>query len=212
MDWYKVSEIKPKKFIKITKPIWDALEKENIVKKREEQDVFLKSILPNDQYKKIEKYRQIEKIISMKLGSLHEDVSSLLPHCKKTKQNSMCDIIRSVRNKTQECYEIKNRHNTLNANSAKTVAHNLKELLSTNKKVYLVQINCPTNFNNQKKKPKHAMPPAVKILNGKEYYQKISGRNKESFFFFDDLLETIHYIFQNFDNFSELKTYTCVNS
>ena len=202
-NWYKIREVSFTVYIEHILKIYTHFEESNkdyeLENKRE--DIFLKKIMisKNDWNEKdwyeYEKNRILQKNLEMKIGYFHENISTSIRGYVKIKQGrnekeSHCDVINY---NLQEIFELKNKENTMNSDSRKSVFQKLKDYSSRGMKTYLVYIN-----KWSKKSKNHEN---VIILSGKDFYNKISGRNN----FYEDLLETITYTFVHYKNIHEIK-------
>ncbi len=204
-NWYKIKEIDIKKYILYISEIYKHFDicNEDFELENKKEDIFLKTILMNknnwneEDWINYEKNRILQKNLEIKIGYFHENIASSIKNYSKiiqkerTKNNKIphCDIINHELN---EIFEIKNKENTLNSDSRRSVFEKLKSYSSQNIKSYLVYINkwSKKSKNNDK----------VVILSGKEFYNKIANRNT----FYDDLLDTITYTFLHFKSIDDL--------
>ena len=96
-----------------------------------------------------------------------------------------------------EYIEVKNKQNTMNSDIGKQVIKKLLEWKDGNPEKYpiLIMINC------KGKAPRYGAPKEIEVMNGKQGYEHISARKT----FYDDLLETLKYIFKNFKTYKQLQ-------
>lgn len=191
MDWYKIPEIPFSEFVTSLRGIYDVLDEKYECTK--DEDVFMKCILKHTRWKQVLKDRRFQKRLSMKLGRLHEDLPGLFPNYErlKPKHSSKCDV-RSLDD--VEYFEVKNKFNTMNSDSSKQVKLKLLKLYEQGKSPYLVLINCGTRI------PKFGFPHTIQVINGKQFYHKLSGRDT----FYNDLIDTLSYVFEHYKTYSEL--------
>lgn len=196
LNWYKINEIHSKDFLECIKPIYDVIESKKICKGVD--DIFLKKITlsrygwDEKHWETHERIIRLRKVLTMKIGFFHENLMSKFKGYEKTKKYG----VDFKKKDDTEYWEIKNRDNTLNYNSAQTVAQNFKNALKEegNTKCYLVYINC-----SKSSLPKYQIPHEVNILTGEQAYHQLSGRDN----FYNDLLDTIDYVFHNFKNYDQ---------
>ncbi len=202
-DWYKIYEIEFETYLLHIHEIYKHFEKSEdeykVESKRE--DLFLKRIMMSknnwsekdwDEY---EKSRILQKNLEMKIGYFHENISASIRGYSKIKQGKEekekhCDIIN---HDLQEVFELKNKENTMNGDSRRSVFQKLKEYSSRGMKSYLVYINKWSKKSKSKEN--------VIILSGKEFYNKISRRDT----FYDDLLDTLTYTFLHYKSIEDIQ-------
>lgn len=198
---YKIPEVSLQDYVECLKPIYRVLEKKN--KSVSSPDVFLEAILAAhggmtvDQLNRAEKQRQYEKALSMKMGDFHEELMGKFPgyetlpvgHVTGTDFRKLDD---------SEFFEVKNRHNTLNSDSSKSVIRKLTDVANSGKKSVLVLVNCVKN----RKIPRFKAPENVHVVNGKAAYTYLSKRET----FFDDLRETLSSTFSTYPTFEALES------
>jgi hypothetical protein len=196
---YKIPEIPKKGFVRAIKPIYDILEKK--INSVGDDDLFLKSILSSHagitdiQWEDLENVRRNQKRIEMKMGDFHEEIFGLLPGYRTLPvgHETGCDV---MSDDGTIVIEVKNRHNTLNSDSAKSVINKLKDQVEKGREAILVFVNCP------KKAPRFKAPASIKVLTGREAYGRFSGRDT----FFDDLNTTLNWCFATFKKYSDLES------
>ena len=166
---------------------WNKIENEissNIFKKMLKDTIFkiikIKNDTVDDKYLYIEpeEYKIFKKTKQkqMKMGELHELIGEFLSRQKLKKypkrgKNSKFGLD-LVNNTSKEAFELKNKSNTLNSDSAKSVN---KKLLKAHKEgyvPYLVQMNCDEN----KKIPRHQMDSLITLMNDKNVLYKIGAK------------------------------------
>jgi hypothetical protein len=199
-EWYLISEIDPKEFMQCIEPIYSVLEHRH--KSKTSTDPFMKSILSgqNDlkesEWTILENMRLHQKALEMKLGDFHEELMGKFKGFETypTGHTTKCDV-GSLDGTI--VIEVKNRHNTIKGSDGKHIVEMLKQHTKSGKTAILVQINCPKGKVNR-----FGADPSVKVMNGKEIYQFLSGRES----FFEDLEKTMSYVFKKFKTFESLKS------
>lgn len=191
-DWYKIPEVPVEAFVKCTKPLYDVLEQRSVGKGCD--DLFLQTVLVShgdltlEQWTTSEKARRFTKSLEGKMGDFHEELAGKLPGWKTLKVGdpSGCDVAKEDGSEYQEW---KNRDNTMNSSSGSAVVAKLKKIADEGKQAVLVEVNCPSG-----KVIRYGADPKVKVMNGKDAYAHISGRES----FFNDLNTTLAYAFKTF--------------
>jgi hypothetical protein len=198
-NWYRIQEIKPSDFISCCNPIYTVLEETNESKSSE--DPFLKAVLmgqynmTKEQWQSAEKARLKQKVLEMKMGDFHEELMGKFPEYETlpTGHSTGCD----VQKKDQSVIiEVKNRHNTVKGSDGKHIITLLKKQKEFGKKAIFAQINCPKG-----KVSRYGASDEIDIWNGQEVYTYLSGRES----FFDDLQQTIQYVFAHYKSLAEIK-------
>jgi hypothetical protein len=202
-EWYKIPEISFEKYISYVLEIYKNFEDVNkdFILESNKEDIFLKKIMMSknnwndEEWYTYEKNRILQKNLEMKIGYFHENISSsikgytkIINETNKDKEPH-CDIINIELN---EIFELKNKENTMNSDSKRSVFNKLKMFSLRGMKTYLVYINKWTKKNKIKDN--------LIILSGKDFYNKISGRDT----FYDDFIETVTYTFLHYKNIDEL--------
>ncbi len=198
-SWYKIPEIKPKDFLFCVSRLYSAIKKEKESKSVE--DIFLKAIVVNyneithEKWKELETPRLTQKGLEMKMGDFHEELMGKFPGyiTYPTGHSSGCDV-GSLDGTI--LIEVKNRDNTMNSSSAKSVIANLTKHANNGKTAILVEVICPNGKVNRFK-----APDTVKVMNGKDAYDFFSGRKT----FWNDLLLTLTHVFKTYKSYDELK-------
>jgi hypothetical protein len=187
MDFYKIPEIRFVHYVECLEDIYDA-KNTKLPIQDDEIDRFLRASLPFDQDAK----RQ--KLLTMKWGYFHQNLAGKFRgyHTLKNGHTSGLDVIKDD---GTEFWEWKNKFNTMNSASAKTTELKLLKKIEEGVSAFLVQVNCPNGKVNR-----HAMPNTIHVLNGKQGYAHISGRDT----FFEDLLTTVEETFRRFKTFEEI--------
>jgi len=199
MEWYKIPEVHIEAFVACLKSFYAVLEERNVGKGGD--DVFLRTILTShgdltdEQWVTAEKARRYTKSLEGKMGDFHEELAGKLPGWKTLKVGhpSGCDVMKEDESEYQEW---KNRDNTMNSSSGSAVVAKLKKLVDEGKKAVLVEVNCPAGKVNR-----FGAPPEIEVLNGKQAYARVSGRES----FFDDLKATLAHVFKTFKTYEALK-------
>jgi hypothetical protein len=198
-SWYKISEIILKDFISCLEPIYTVLEKTN--KSKPGSDPFLKSInisfgnLSEDNWKLLEEQRSFTKVLEMKMGDFHEELMGKFTGYEtlKTGHPTGCDVRKLD---DSEYFEIKNRENTITGGSSMIVVDKLVKVHNSGKKAVLVYINVWSPRLHLT-----GLPDYIEIWNGKKMYEYLSGRES----FFNDLIDTLAYIFKHYKTYESLK-------
>ena len=195
---YRIQEVKVKDYIQCLEPLYAVLEKKN--KSKSEVDPFMKTILAShggmtiEQWDAAEKQRLYEKALSMGMGTFHENLMGKFKDYETLPQghSTGVDVISEKHN---ELWEVKNRDNTMNSGSGETVVRKLMKVVEEGKKAILVYVT-----SEKKKLPRFKAPESIIILNGRQAYAHLSGRES----FYDDLLMTISDTFARFKTYAEL--------
>ena len=199
LSWYKIPEIPLKDYIKCLEGIYNILEEKHTG--NTQTDIFLKKSYlsyyekTEDEWDKIQKIITFHRLLSMKFGDIHEELMGKLPEyiTLPSKHESKCD----VRSKDETEYiEVKNNDHTMNSDSAKSVIHKLNNILKKGKHAMLILINSVKNTI-----PRFKACPEIEVLNGRQGYAHMSGRET----FYDDLLETLEYTFYTFKTYTQLQ-------
>jgi hypothetical protein len=198
--WYKIQEIKPTDFVSCVKGIYSVLEKTHQSKTNE--DPFIKAVvtgynnMSDIEWEQAETSRLSQKVLEMKMGDFHEEMMGKIPGYETYKVGHFtgCDV-GSLDGK--EIYEVKNKNNTTKGSDGKHIIQQLVKLLEAGKHPIFVQINCPNGKVNRFNAPK-----GVDVWNGRTTYHHMTGRDT----FFDDLQETVQYVFSNYKTLQELKS------
>lgn len=199
MDWYKISEIPFKEYVLCLSQIYNVLEQQPT--SINQTDVFFKTSYmaftekTEEEWESEQKQISLHRLLSMKIGDLHEELMGKLPDYTTLPRNheSKCD----VRSKDETEYiEVKNNNNTMNSDSAKSVIKKLNDMIQRGKHAILILVNSTSRVT-----PRFGAPPEIEVLNGHKGYAHLSGREK----FYDDLLETIKYTFKNFKSYKQLQ-------
>ncbi len=181
------------------KPLYEVLEKKN--KSKSSPDPFLKTILAAhsgmtlEQWDAAEKQRLYEKALSMKMGDFHEELMGkfrgyqTLPvgHSTGTDVRRLDD---------SEFLEVKNRDNTMNSGGAESVVRKLTKLVNDGKRAILVLVN-----SSKRTLPRFKAPAAVQVIDGKQAYAYLSGRET----FHADLLSTLNETFRRYPTYALLQ-------
>jgi hypothetical protein len=197
-SWYRIPEIPFEAYVRCLKDVYAVLERTN--ESQTVADVFLKTILAahskmtDAQWTQAEEQRLYEKNLSMKMGDFHEELMGKFPgyetlplgHVTGTDVRKLDD---------SEFFEVKNRDNTMNSGAAETVVRKLTKLTEAGKGATLVLVN-----TEKKTIPRYKAPEAVRVLNGRQAYAALSGRES----FFDDLVTTLGETFTRFPTYAAL--------
>jgi hypothetical protein len=196
--WYTIPEIALPHYVACVAPIYTVLEKKNT--SSSDPDLFLKTILAShsgmtvEQWTAAEAQRLYEKALSMKMGDFHEELMGKFPGYETLAvgHSTGTDVRRTD---DSAFFEIKNRDNTMNADSAKSVVRKLTALTDTGKGATLVLIN-----SEKKTLPRFKAPEAVEVVSGRAMYARLSGRVT----FHDDLIRTLGETFKRFPTHASL--------
>ena len=194
---YKIPEILIKRFIELLKPMYNVLEGKHT--SNSIPDTSLEAILVNysskEAFDAAEKTRLLQKAIEAAMGYFHQDLAGSFPGWKVMKNGTDTNSMDVVKEDGSEVMEVKNKHNTMNSGSIKSVKENLTKAHAEGKKAILAQIQC-----GDKKPPRHGLPPEIVVMNGQQMYEYLSGRPT----FFNDLNETLAFTFKNFKAYEAL--------
>jgi len=197
--WYTIREIPFKAYVKALKPIYDVLEHRH--ESAGSDDVFLKTILfshagmTQESWNAAERQRRYEKALQMKLGDFHEELMGSftgyvnLPLGHETG----CDVMKVD---GTEVWEIKNRDNTMNSGSAKTVIDKLIVQKNAGKRAVLVLVNC-----DRATPPRFGAPTGIDVFTGQQAYKELSGREG----FFSDLNKVLAATLSTFKEYKDLQ-------
>jgi len=197
--WYRIREIRISEYIACLKPIYMVLEKSHVSSGSD--DKFMKTILASysnmtpEQWEAAESNRRHEKALSMKMGDFHEELIGKLPGYTTLPLGHPSGV--DVKGKDRDMIEVKNRDNTLNSDSAKSVIAKLEKLMDNGYRAILVYIN-----SDKKRLPRFKAPERITIVNGRQIYAYASGRET----FYDDLMKTMEYTFRHYSTYAELST------
>jgi len=198
--WYRLAEIPFADYVACLKPLYSILEKKHTSKS--DPDIFLKTILASHSHMTVEQWdageaqRLYEKNLSMKMGDFHEELMGKFPGYETLRVgHSTGTDVRKLDD--TEFLEVKNRDNTMNSGAADSVVRKLTKLTEEGKAAFLVLVN-----SEKKTLPRFKAPKAVHVINGKQAYTKLSGRDT----FYDDLVTTMG------ETFSRFPTYTALES
>jgi hypothetical protein len=163
----RIPEIDSYEFKRLLDEIRDTIGKES----RQEKDVFLEIIR--------KKYpgRNLSGI-SQKLGYFHQNLMGSFHGWTSVYNGKGFDLISDD---GQTIVEVKNKYNTMNADSKKSVIDKLTAFIEKGKTSILCFVNVKS-----KKKPELKDNPEIAVKSGKEMYTILSGRES----FWDDLLQT----------------------
>jgi len=197
-SWYRIPEIPFRDYVDTLTMIYDVFEENT--KQTTDEDIFLKTIMTNrfnvqTQWHDLLQHRKFEKRLTMRLGKLHETLSGKITGYEKCppRHARKCDV---RKNDDSEYFELKNKYNTMNSESSKQVHLKLRQLMDSGKQAFLVLINC----RQGRKVPRFSFHSGIHVINGKQFYQRLSGRET----FYNDLLRTLAYTFQHYKIYSDL--------
>ena len=144
---------------------------------------------------KAEKVRLAQKALEGKMGDFHEELMGKFPGWETypVGHSTGCDVGKLDGTIVME---VKNRHNTMNSSSGEAVVNKLLKNHEKGKQAILVEVNCPGG-----KVTRYGAPASIEVWNGKTTYTFLSGRDS----FFDDLQQTLQYVFTNFKTLAQLK-------
>lgn len=194
MEWYLIPEIKFQDYAECLGDIY-AARSVNIPIQGDTRDAFTKAVMPFNQDHEI--FRKREKKIAMAFGYFHQNLAGKF-NGYQTLKNGTSSGLDVIKEDGSEFWEWKNRHNTMNAASAKETENKLMAQVNKGRRAFLVQVNCPGG-----KVSRFKMAAAITILNGEQAYAYISGRPN----FFSDLIETLTATFVKFTTYSEIQQF-----
>lgn len=194
MEWYKIPEIRFRDFIECLRGVYLARDA-SVATTVDDRDPFTKACVPYSA--EHEAFRQREKNVSMKFGYFHQNLMGKF-HGYKSLKNGDVTGIDLVKEDGTEAWEIKNRHNTMNSGSAKTVENKLLKMVEKGVKAFVVQVNCPNGKVNR-----HAMPAVITVFTGQQAYAYLSKRDG----FWDDLISTVSETFARFKTLEEVEQF-----
>ena len=194
MEWYRIPEIPFREYVSCLEVLYSA-RNVNIPIQGDTRDAFTKAVMPFNQDHEI--FRMREKKMTMALGYFHQNLAGKF-NGYRTLKNGSPSGLDVEKEDGSEFWEWKNRHNTMNAASAKTTEIKLMDKVNQGRRAFLVQVNCPGG-----KVSRFKMPAAIAILSGEQAYAYISGRPN----FFSDLIETLTATFVKFKTYSEIQKF-----
>lgn len=165
----RIPEINSEKFESFLTEIRNAIGKES----KEESDPFLEALI-----KKYPNAVDYKNQISQKIGIFHQNIMGAFDGWKSIEHGKGVDVFSEDGNTV---IEVKNKYNTMNHDSKKSVMEKLKKFVSDGKTAILCIINVKNN-----KSPRYPEAGDIQIKSGKEMYKILSGRET----FLDDLLAT----------------------
>lgn len=161
--------IPPEKFESFLAEIRNAIGKES----KEDRDPFLEAII-----KKYPHAVDYKNQISQKIGTFHQKMMGEFSGWKSVAHGKGVDVFS---NDGKTVIEVKNKYNTMNHDSKKSVMDKLQKFVSDDKTAILCIVNIKNN-----KLPRYPEAGDIQIKSGKEMYKMLSGRET----FLDDLLAT----------------------
>jgi len=196
--WYRISEITHADFVECIHPLYYVLEGKH--ESKTVADPFARTVLMNfeglteDDWTNMDRRRLYMKSVEDKLGNMHEELMGKFPGyvCMRVGDKTGCDVRNTDGSMVME---VKNRHNTMNSSSAKSVVEKLSKLADKGVNAILVQVNCP---NEQV--TRFGAPANIQVWTGKQAYAFLSGRES----FFDDVLATLDYVTKNYKTIDAL--------
>ena len=165
----RIPEISPEKFESFLAEIRKAIGKES----KEDTDPFLEAII-----KKYPSACDFKNQISQKIGIFHQNIMGGFEGWESIEHGKGVDVFS---NDGKTVIEVKNKYNTMNHDSKKSVMEKLQKFVTDGKTAILCIINVKNN-----KTPKYPEAGDIQIKSGKEMYKILSGREA----FLDDLLAT----------------------
>ena len=174
--WYSLAEIPLHKFRECLAPIKSEMDKMKATTADGDCDPFFRSVMTGIS-------SITTKTLAMKIGEFHEHITGCISGYENLPvgHETGCDT-RSVNG--GEIFELKNRYNTMNSSSAKTVVEKLTRHANTPgiTTAALVIIN----RNGNAPLGRFKAPEEVKVWDGQHYYTHITGSDT----FFQRLQET----------------------
>lgn len=196
MEWYKIPNVSFAAYVECLMDIYKTKEPTSDI-----YDPFLEAItsglynVTTDQHQKNTRRFQLEHSMKMKMGGFHQKLLSAFPGWKNLKQGDASGVD-VVKEDESEYAEIKNRTNTMNSGSAKTVNDKLVKQVALGRKAILVQIN--TGLDG--KTNTSGIDKSIHIMNGKEAYAYFSGNSH----CYDLVLYTVNETFKRFKTWREI--------
>ena len=210
-NWYKINEIDIRDFVYCLQRLFKLVDND-ITEYGSYDDIFMKEIFiaqtksSESQWLEFDKVRRMQQALSQRLGDFHEELAGKFPGFRTLPTGHWSGV--DVMNENRKIYmEWKNRGN-ISTDVKERVFEKFKYLLNKpteplGQSVVLVCVNVPDRWKKpelvikeKSGKVKIDLTPyknRIHILSGREAYTELSGSPT----FFDRLLETIKYVFQN---------------
>tara|TARA_B100001093_G_scaffold326801_1_gene311775 strand:- start:460 stop:1062 length:603 start_codon:yes stop_codon:yes gene_type:complete len=181
--WYNIPEIPLHKFQECMAPVKTEMSKMKSTTSDGDCDPFFRSAMSGV-------VSVATKVLAMKIGEFHEHITGCISGYENLPvgHDSECDT-RKVDG--SEIFELKNRYNTMNSSSAKTVVEKLSRHANTPGITTSALVIINRNGNSPLSRFK--APEEVKVWDGQQYYTHITGSDT----FFQRLQETFAYSVSN---------------
>jgi hypothetical protein len=177
--WYTLKEIPLHKFRDCLAPVEAEMSKMKSSTSDSDCDPFFRSAMTGV-------VSVGTKVLSMKIGEFHERVTGCIPNYENLPvgHETGCDTMHMG---GSEIFEIKNRYNTMNSSSAKSVVEKLTRHANTSG----VSIAALVYINRNGTAPlnRFKAPGEVKVWDGQQYYTHLTGSDT----FFQRLQESFAY-------------------
>jgi hypothetical protein len=183
--WYTITEIPLHKFHECLEPVKAEMNKMKSSTSDSDCDPFFRSAMTG--------VTSVgTKVLSMKIGEFHEHITGCLPNYVNLPvgHETGCDTMRVG---GSEIFELKNRYNTMNSSSAKSVVDKLTRHANTPGVTTSALVIINRNGNAPLSRFK--APEEVKVWDGQQYYTHLTGSDT----FFHRLQESFTYAVSNAD-------------
>lgn len=181
--WYAIKEIPLHKFQECMAPVKAEMAKMKSSTSDDDCDPFFRSAMTGV-------VSVGTKVLAMKIGEFHESITGCLPNYVNLPvgHETGCDTMRAD---GTEIFELKNRYNTMNSSSAKSVVEKLTRHANTPG----VTISALVIINRNGNAPlnRFKAPEEVKVWDGQQYYTHLTGSDT----FFQRLHESFAYAVSN---------------
>jgi len=137
-----------------------------------------------DAWVKLEKGRQRQKTLQNAIGEFHEEILGSVANWERLPVGHLIDVISKGK---KVISEVKNKHNTTKGSDKKEIYNNLKYALSTPEykdfTAYYVEVipksaktyNKPFTPSDNRTKTKMPENPNIRIIDGKSFYELVTG-------------------------------------
>jgi len=140
--------------------------------------------MTEEQWREQERHRRVDVNVSMAFGTFHERILANAPGYRHLKQGAHGMFsMDAYHPETRTFVEFKNRSNTTNSASFKSLFNNFKRVVDSGNVGIYVTIN---SFQSKK-----TLPEGVVHLTGVEAYDRFFGRPNV----YDDLMSTVKHVF-----------------
>jgi hypothetical protein len=197
--WYKIPEISMKDYIKCLEPLYSVVEGTH--KSTTSVDPFMKAFvigvngMDEIEWDAMDKRRLMQKALEMKMGDFHEELMGKFDGYKTLPNGHAtgCDVASTDE---MTVIEVKNRDNTVKGSDGKHLVAMLKKHTDAGKTAILVQVNC-----NKDKVNRYGAHESVKVWNGHQAYEFLSGRKN----FYSNLLDTVLYTCKHYRTYKSIQ-------